>query len=116
MAKLAQSYQIIIDDWLTEFDVAGKEKINPDLSQEINFGQMVQGLVQQIQNLTGQNVQLQQTLGAITGMGPDPGGPGMPGPPQGPTGPPGVPPMAPGQPGPMPPGASPGGPPVGLSG
>ena len=89
MLKLVRGYQLIIDDWLTEFEISNKDDINPDLSQEVQIGAMVQALM-------AQNQQLMSMLG----MAP-PGGPGAPGPgPQGPGGPgavSGPPPGGPGQ-------------------
>ena len=97
MAKLVTAYQIIIDDWLTEFEIANKEQINPDLTQEVQIGQMVQQLMQQ-------NAMLMAAL-----QGGAPPGPGGPGAPPGPPGPGGPPPPPPPPPGPMP-GGPPGGP------
>ena len=94
MLKLVQGYQVIIDDWLTEFDISHKEQINPNLSQEVNIAGMVQALMAQNQAL------MAQLNGSPPGQGPGgsgkpgvpgggPGGPGGPGPPsgQGPSGP-----------------------------
>lgn len=104
MMKLLAGYQTLFDDMLTTFEIADKNKINPDLSQELNLGAMVQSLVQQNQEL----------LAALQG-GPPPGSNG-PGPPSG--SPPGGPGMGapPGMAGPQqgpPPGGANGGPPPG---
>jgi hypothetical protein len=118
MAKLLGGYQTLFDDMLTTFEIADKDKINPDLSQEIQLGAMVQALMQQNQMLMAQLNDGPPPGGPGVQGGPPPGerGPGPPGgqPPGGPglQGPPG---MAPPSQGP-PSGNPNGGPPAGPGG
>ena len=71
---------IIVDRFLTEFEVPKKDQLNPDLIQEVQVAQMVQQQMEQM----GQQIQkLQQQLAATTGQFPPGrwrtwGPPGMP--------------------------------------
>ena len=103
-AKLLNGYQQSINQFLIEFEVPGKEALNPGLVQEAQVAQMVtqqmQQMQQQIQQLGTQNQALQGQLAQIQGGGvpgqgmgggpmPPPGvqgSPGMGGPPAGPQG------------------------------
>lgn len=108
-AKLLGGYQAVINNMLTEFDVADKGVLNPDLVEETEVAKQMQQMVQQMQQqmqqmgnqlnaLSAQNQQLQAAAGG-PGMVPPPGPPpGIPGPPQGPGGPQGpMPPQGPPQ-------------------
>lgn len=86
--RMLKAYQIIIDDFLEEFDIPRREEINPDFEQDLAIGQQIQQLVQQVQMLTMQNQQMQAAMGAGPGPGPGPGGPGPAGPVPGGQGPP----------------------------
>jgi hypothetical protein len=89
--KILNGMQTAIDKLLTEFEVPKKDQLNPDLVQEAQVAQQIQGQITQM----GQQIQkLQQQLAAATGQlppGAGPGGPpGPPGPQQGVPGPPGM--------------------------
>ena len=93
--KLLAAYQTAIADMYEEFELPNAEILNPDLSQEVNIGQQIQGLLGQLQQLGQENAQvkaqLQGLTAAIQGIPPGPGGPNGPGPaapPPGPGGPP----------------------------
>jgi hypothetical protein len=105
-AQMLQGYSFAVDKMMTEFEVAGKEIMNPNLSEGINYGQTVQQLQEQIQQITqqaqqlaGQNEQLKAALAEVSGgaiqgqgLGPPPmQAPGMGGSMQPPNGPPGPP-------------------------
>jgi hypothetical protein len=101
-AKLLNAYQRVVNQFLTEFEVPGKETLNPELVSEVQVAQMVQQQMQQmqsqIQSMGSQLQQAQAQLAQVQGMpnqgqpmgGPPvaPGGlqgpPGMGGPPAGP--------------------------------
>ena len=93
-AKLLNAYQGVIDQFLKEFEVPGREELNPELVQEAQVAQMVaqqmQQMQSQIQSMGGQLQQLQAQnaqLQGAGGQGPGMGGPPMQGPPvQGPPG------------------------------
>ena len=94
-AKLLNGYQNVIDQFLIEFEVPGKEELNPDLVQEAQVAQMVaqkmQEMQQQVQSMGQQLQAAQGQLAALQGggmQGPPMGGP--PGPPPGVQGPPGM--------------------------
>ena len=94
--KLLNAYQKTVEQFLIEFEVPGKEELNPELMQEVQVAQMVQQkmqeMQQQVQSMGQQLQNAQGQLAALQGGGP-PGGPGMgpqPGPPQGVQGPPGM--------------------------
>ena len=98
-AKMLHGMQTVVDRFLTEFEVPKKDQLNPDLVQEAQIAQQIQGQMAQM----GQQIQkLNQQLAAATGGMPPGGGPGgppgPPGPPQGVPGPPGMggPPAGPG--------------------
>jgi hypothetical protein len=88
-ARLLNGYQKIVDSVMTEFDLAKKEELNPDLMKEIPIAQNIakamaemrqalQQAGQQVEQLQMENAQLGQALQA--GMG------GGAGPAQGPQG------------------------------
>jgi hypothetical protein len=95
--SLLNGYQKIINDFLTIFDVPGKEEINPPLVQEAQVAQQINQqfmqLQQQMQQMAMQNQQLQQQLQYLTGGQPQGG---MAQPPNGQPGPQGSMPMGPG--------------------
>ena len=93
--KLLNAYQDVVNQFLTEFEVPGKENLNPDLVSEAQSAQMVaqqmQQMQQQIQTLGTQLQNAQGQLAAVQGGGiqqPPMGGP--PGPQPGVPGPPGM--------------------------
>jgi hypothetical protein len=94
-AKLLGGYQAVVDQFLTEFEVPGKEALNPDLVQEAQIAQQVAQQMQQMQSqIQSMGTQLQNAQNQIAGLqGAGPAGPGMaqvPGPPPGVQGPPGM--------------------------
>ena len=94
-AKLLNAYQSVVNQFLTEFEVPGKEKLNPELVSEVQVAQMVQQQMQQmqsqIQSMGSQLQQAQAQLAQVQGMqGPGPGMGGQAMPPPGVQGPPGM--------------------------
>ena len=85
--KMLQGMQTLVDSFLIEFEVPKKDRLNPELVQEVQVAQMVQQqmqqLTQQIQTLQGQLAQAQAAAGAVPGPGMGP----QAGPPQGVQGP-----------------------------
>lgn len=70
-----------LNELLTEMEVAGKQKINPDLGKAIDFGQKVQQAIQQItqeRDMLAQRLSMYEGGGAGPPQGP-PGGQGVPG-------------------------------------
>jgi hypothetical protein len=93
--KMLNAYQQTVQQFLIEFEVPGKEELNPELMQEVQVAQMVKQkmdeMQQQIQGLGQQLQNAQSQLAALQGggmQGPPMGGP--PGPPPGVQGPPGM--------------------------
>ncbi len=80
-AKLLNGYQAVIDAMLTEFEVPKKGKLNPELIQEVQVAQQIQGIIQQLhQQVQGLGMENQQLKSLLQGMGPPPrpaGGPGQ---------------------------------------
>ena len=95
--SLLNGYQKVFNDFLTIFDVPGKQEINPPLVQEVQVVQQINQqfmeLQQQMQQMVQQNQTLVQQLQSITGQQPQGG---MAQPPQGQPGAPGSGPMGPG--------------------
>ena len=101
-AKLLGGLQTLVDQFFTEFEVPEKDILNPDLIQEAQVAQQIQGQLQQAAQQTQQMAQqlqaAQQQLAQIQsggipgppmapqapGQPPMGGPPGMGGPPQGP--------------------------------
>ena len=83
-AKLMNGLYVAMDNMLTEFEVGEKDKLNPELINEIEVLQQIQmqmqQLMQQVNQLGAQNQQLQAAnaqLQGIAGQGqPVPGAPG----------------------------------------
>jgi len=89
MLQLANGFQVVVDQFLTEFDVDKKNILNPPLMEMMNYGQMVAQNMEQmqshIQGLTAQNQQLQFQLAQVSGQAPGGMAGGVPPhPPQGP--------------------------------
>ena len=87
--KLLQGLQVIFDQFMTEFEVAHKDLLNPDLVQEVQVVQQIMAQMQQLnsqlQNVSAQNAQLQNQVATLQGgpqmggaPGPQPGVPGAP--------------------------------------
>ncbi len=93
--KLLLAYQSVVEQFLTEFEVPGKEELNPELMQEVQVAQMVQQkmqeMQQQVQSMGQQLQNAQGQLAALQGGGMQgPGMGGQPGPQPGVQGPPGM--------------------------
>lgn len=94
-AKLLNAFQDVVDQFLTEFEIPGKEILNPQLVQEAQVAQMVAQQMQQMQSQVQQmGSQLQQAQGQLAalqgGGGLQPQMAGGPMPPPGVQGPPGM--------------------------
>lgn len=86
-AQLLNGYQTVIDRFMTEFEVANKDAINPQLVEEVQIAQQIN---QQIMQLTQQNQQMAQQIQQLQArLQPPPTGPaagpmgGQAGPPPG---------------------------------
>ena len=73
-AQLLMGYQKVVDRFMTEFEIAHKDMINPDLGGMIQVGQQIN---QYIMQLTQQNQQLSQQVQQLQSQlqPPPPGGP-----------------------------------------
>lgn len=61
--KLAGAFQNLMADMFQEFEIANQDVVNPDLKEDINFGQsVIQPLLAQAQQLTAENEQLKSFI------------------------------------------------------